>query len=493
MTEAITRGEYANVHAVLIAKDGHLVYEEYFKGIDRRWLDDGTKQEVSTVFGRDTLHGVRSVTKSITSAAFGLVLADGAIESLDEPLFDFFPEYTSLASPEKQKITLRHVLTMSAGLDWNEDEVALDGNENHETVMYTSQDPAGFILSRPIETEPGERWTYNGGLTTLLGYVVSRATGQSFGAYARERLFEPLGITQVEWGWAGERGEGLTGTNAWRDIPELQWSGSQPWSLVASPFVALWLRPRDLLKFGSLYLNRGCWNGRQVLPEEWVARSIQDHIERPGSPEEHGDGVTSSRAYGYQWWHDRFQLPYGKLTVHAAYGRGGQRIWVIPELGVTAVQLAGNYDDWKAGYQAERLLLERIVPWALGIDAMYQHQLSRPVLQVEPGDWPILKLTDKQRAAYIGKYDQEGDELTVRDAAGILELTLPGPGAVQLIPQGNHVFAVGRVIDFQTRKVFWPTERMVFEIDATGKAARYEWRNVETGSVSQTATRVHAD
>lgn len=203
--------------------------------------------------------------------------------------------------------------------------------------------------------------------------------------------------------------------------------------------------------------------------------------------------MTSRRAYGYQWYHELFQLPYGKLTVHAAYGRGGQRIWVIPELDVTAVQLAGGYDDWKASYQAERLLLERVVPWALGIDATYQHELSRPVLQVEPGEWPIVELTGEQRAAYIGVYDQAGDELTVRDTAGILELTLPGPGTIQLIPEGNHVFAVGRVKDGQPRRIFWPTERMVFEIDAMGKAARYAWTNVETGSVSSTATRVQAD
>lgn len=239
MTEALQRDEYPNVHAVLIAKDGKLVYEEYFEGIDRRWQADGRRRDMPTTFDRDMLHDVRSVAKSVTSAAFGLAVADGAIGSLDQPLLDFFPDYAYLATPERRRITLRHVLTMTAGLDWNENELPPTDPGYHEALMTETSDPAGFILARALDAEPGERWDYNGGLTTLLGIVVGRATGRSLGEYAQERLFDPLGIDRVEWGWLGADGLGGIGENAWKDVPELRWEGSEPWSNVASPPFAL--------------------------------------------------------------------------------------------------------------------------------------------------------------------------------------------------------------------------------------------------------------
>ena len=488
MTEAVRRGDYANVHSVLIVKDGRLVYEEYFEGLDRRWLENGTRQEVSTVFDRETLHDLRSVTKSVTSALFGLVMDGGRIESLDQPLADFFPQYPALAEPEKEHITLRHVLTMSAGFDWNETRVAPDGGTNHETIMYTKEDPAGYVLGRPMVNEPGETWNYSGGLTTLLGYVAARASGQSLGELARQKLFEPLGITQVEWGWAGVYGQGRVGRNAWRGIPELRWRGTEPWSAVASPCAALWLLPRDLLKVGSLYLNQGSWNGQQVLPQNWVEESLQNHIDRPDPQQVNGQGASSRYGYGYQWWHDHYQLPYGEVLSQAAYGLGGQRIWVIPELALTAVQLAGNYDDWKASYQAERLLLEHIVPWALGVEATYEHQVSRPVLRIEPGEWAPATLSEEERVRYVGVYDQAGDHLEISDEGGVLQLTLPVVGVVQLIPDGDHTFAVGTVEDNQPRDIYWPSARMVFVLDDGGDVLQYEW--VDGGEVGLVGKRM---
>ena len=154
MTEALRRGDYPNVHALLINKDGRLVYEEYFTGTDSRW-HGGHREDVSLVFDRDTLHDVRSVSKSITSALVGIALGPDAVDSLDRPLIDFFPADTVADTHHLRHIALRHALTMSAGLDWNEEHVPHTNPANHETAMLESADPAGFVLARPVVTEPG--------------------------------------------------------------------------------------------------------------------------------------------------------------------------------------------------------------------------------------------------------------------------------------------------------------------------------------------------
>jgi CubicO group peptidase (beta-lactamase class C family) len=361
MTEAIRRQEYANIHAVLIPRDGRLVYEEYFPGMDRRWRSD-QRETVRTIFHRDTLHDTRSVGKSITSALVGIALGAGAIASLDTPLVAFFPEHADLATPEKRRITLRHALSMNAGLDWNELDVPYTDPANHSERMHASTDPAGFLLARPMAGEPGKWWSYNSGLPTLLGLVISRATGQPFGAYAREVLFEPLGITDVEWG----------GPHAWTAIPELAWRGSQAWARVANPGGSLWIRPRDLLKFGSLYLHGGRWNGRQVIPAEWMEESTRRHITVTDSISDHGE-----HGYGYLWWHDRFRTDAGELEVHTASGNGGQRIFVIPSLNLAVTVLAGRYNDPEANWLPEQLLLRYIVPAARGSEQTRSSALAR--------------------------------------------------------------------------------------------------------------------
>ena len=496
MTEALRRDEYPNVHAVLIAKGGRLIYEEHFEGTAWLWTD-GQMEAISAEFDRETLLEVRSVTKSVTSAVFGIALESGAIASVDESVFDYFPDYADLATSEKQGISLHHLLTMSAGFEWT--EVLEDWDD--EQLLYANPDPAGFMLSRPLESEPGARWTYNGGLTTLLGLVIGRATGESFGEFARDRLFKPLGITDVEWGWQGTAEDPIPAEDgstyvsaccrmAWEDVEELRWEGTDPWASFASPSAGLWIRPRDLLKIGSLYLNGGRWNGRPVLTEEWVEQSLVNQIDRPDSLEEHGEGASSRRGYGYQWWHDRYELPYGALTVHAAYGNGGQRIWIVPELELVAVQVTGNYNLWYASYQAERLLLERILPWALGIEATYEHEIARSVRHLESGEWSSTTLTPQERARYVGSYDFAGERLMIYQENDALRFELPGQGVVDLLPVGDHVFAAGLVEGGEPTKIYWPDERLRFVLDETGEGERFEWIEVATGEVTSVGTRV---
>jgi CubicO group peptidase (beta-lactamase class C family) len=321
MTGAIhTHPEY-NVHALVIEHDGRLVYEEYFSGKDERWgvpLGDVT-------FTRDTKHDLRSVTKSVVSALVGIAQASGAIESLDAPLLDYFPELKELQVPERRQITIRHALMMASGLQWRED-VHYNDPTNDEIVMTRSSDPMRYVLSRPIAAPPGSVWLYNGGTTQVVGTIVQRATMQRLDEYARKVLFTPLGITDME--WLGN----LSG--------------------VPSAASGLRLRPRDLAKFGSLYLHEGRWNGRQVIPAGWVKESTQRRLKLPGQ---------LLRGYAYQWWHACYGTPAGLVEVPTAVGNGMQRIFLLRDRRTVVTALVGLYNNFKLN-PPERLLLDFILP-----------------------------------------------------------------------------------------------------------------------------------
>ena len=247
MAESILAHPDLNVHAVLIERSGRLVYEEYFSGKDELY---GSPLGV-VVFNRDTKHDIRSVTKSVVSALVGIAAGSGAIGSLDTPLLDYFPDTKDLQVPERRQITIRHALTMSAGLEWNE-EVPYNDPRNDEIAMTRNRDPIRYVLGRAIVAPPGTSWRYNGGTTQVLGTIVQRAAKQPLLDYARAVLLSPLGITDVQ--WLGH----LDG--------------------VPSAASGLRLRPRDLAKFGSLYLNDGLWNGHRVLPPGWARESTRRRL-----------------------------------------------------------------------------------------------------------------------------------------------------------------------------------------------------------------------
>ena len=472
MTEAIRRGDYRNVHAVLIVKDGHLVYEEYFDGRDRRPESSDYGAMVSHTFDRESLHTTRSAGKSFTSALVGVALDAGFIDSLDAPLLRYFPEYEDIVDDDVRKISLRHLLTMSAGLDWNEDELSYADPGNDERLISESDDPARFLLNRSVVNEPGSQWEYNSGLSAMIGLVLHRATGESFATYARENLFEPLEIKRFDW----------TGPPAWAEHPAFVWEGDEEWPKLdtrsSQPAGSLWLRPRDMLKFGYVYLYRGKWTDRQVIPSEWVVASLEPQIERFSTS--YPNGSVRRAAYGYQWWFDHFELPYGDVTVHSAYGNGGQKIWVVPSLGLAAIHLAGNYNLRGNGWEAERLLYERILPWAMDIETTYHHQPSMSPVDVDSKDWQMLELSTADRAIYPGVYLEGGEQIRIRDLDGRLQLLPPlGMGPLDLVPLGEHTFALGVVEGALVRQVYVPDERLLFVVDREGDVLRYEFRGAD--------------
>lgn len=332
MTEAIRAGEYGNIHAVVIERDGKLVYEQYFEGEDQSW---GARLG-HVRFGRASLHDLRSVTKSVVSTLVGIAIDRGDIPSVDTPLYELLPDYAHMLEGDKRAITLRHVLGMSAGLDWKEWDVPYGDPENDERKLYEAPDPIAFALDKALVAEPGSVHNYSGGLTQILAAVVEEATGQGILCFAQEVLFRPLFIYDVVW----RTEDGTTPVAAY----------------------GLRLRARDLAKLGSVFLGGGTWNGRQIVSEAWVNESLQSHlpVTQVGPPPE----FVSHIGYGYQWWRLHYRLGDRIIEAPSAVGNGNQRIIIIPELQLSVTVFAGEYNtnSMTVAYFPDRLVLDYLLP-----------------------------------------------------------------------------------------------------------------------------------
>jgi CubicO group peptidase (beta-lactamase class C family) len=315
ITGATRQGTYPNTHAVLIEYDGRLIYEQYFAGSDERWGQPIGERK----FDANSLHDLRSASKSVTSALLGIALEKDFEKALVRPIGSFFPRLK--LRPELNAVTLHHVLTMTAGLEWNEMTVPYTDPKNDEVQMYTVKDPVELVLSRPLRDKPGTRWYYNGGLTQVLAGVVTQISGKPFGVFAKEVLFSPLGVTQYEW------------------VGPPIWDASMP--AAAS---GLRMRGRDLARFGSVFLHHGEWQGRQIVPSTWVELSTRRQVQNIG--EWHG---SADWGYGYQWWVGR---PAG-YEAAVARGNGNQRVFVAPKERVAVTIFAGEYNKFEG--HSERL------------------------------------------------------------------------------------------------------------------------------------------
>jgi len=177
----------ANIHSVVVIRRGTLLFEHYRNGDDECW---GVPLG-NVAHGPETKHDLRSVTKSVTSLLLGIALERKLIGSIDEPMFNWFPEYSDLRTPDKERISLRHLLTMSAGFEWDE-FIPYNDPKNSEVRMLMSSDQYRYTLEQPVASPPGQVWNYNSGGSALLGAVVSKAAGNALDRVAREFLLEPL-------------------------------------------------------------------------------------------------------------------------------------------------------------------------------------------------------------------------------------------------------------------------------------------------------------
>jgi CubicO group peptidase (beta-lactamase class C family) len=263
------------VLSFMVIRHGSIVYEKYYRGNNQ-----------------DSLVVVYSVTKSVISALTGIAIRDGYFSGVDRKLPDIFPHYFSDNSdPRKREITIKHLLTMTAGLEIADDE-----------AWAKSPDWCKYVIDRPLVHKPGEKFDYNSGLTNVLSVIITKTTGMTTKEFADKHLFGPLGITDY----------------TWSQDPQGYYLGG--WGLR--------LTPRDMAKFGYLYLREGMHNGQQIVPRQWVQESVTLH-----SYPEKTDG------YGYAWWLDKLEdrVHGKKYQAFFALGYGGQFIWVVPELDIITV------------------------------------------------------------------------------------------------------------------------------------------------------------
>jgi len=266
-------GNGYGIQSLLIVKNGYLVFERY-----------------GYLHTPDTIHVLNSTTKSFVSALVGIAVSEGYIAGIEDRMLDYFDDISvENMSQDKKKITIEQLLKMRSGMEWNDREILME--------YFMSENAVQYILDKRMVDEPDTKWHYNSGSSHLLSAIITRTTGKSAAEYARIKLFMPLGISRYEW-------------NA--DRQDINRGG-----------LGLAMTPRDMAKFGYLYLNKGKWNNDQIIPEEWVTVSTSVH----------SDTYWSGK-YGYHWW-----IP--DESCFASQGANGQNIYVYPEKNIVIVYTAG--------------------------------------------------------------------------------------------------------------------------------------------------------
>jgi CubicO group peptidase (beta-lactamase class C family) len=277
----------------LVMRHGAVVVEEYFNG-----------------FGPDDAHNVHSVSKSMLSTLIGIAVERGEIEGVDQRLADILPDYfAKVEDRRKLDLTVRHLLTMTGGLDWTEDATEYQVDDQADWVQA--------ILDRPLAARPGRVFRYNTGLTHLGSAVLTEATGMSTCEYAMRWLFDPLGVTVEHWG---------------RD-PQGYFTGG----------FDLYLTARELAAFGQLHLAGGVWDGEELISSGFVSEAAEPHAED----------------YGYLWW---LQEVDGRL-VQTAWGYGGQFIYVIEDLDLVVV-MTTDTQHIAADFDGLPILADYVIPAA---------------------------------------------------------------------------------------------------------------------------------
>jgi CubicO group peptidase (beta-lactamase class C family) len=321
----IRAGRYGHVDRMLVIRHGRIAVDaSYAHAYDRIYGDSAKVASPLNAhdpagpynyynpwwhptYRRGDLHSLQSVTKTVTSVIIGAAIARGDFPSIDTAVLRFFDSSTvANVDDRKRRLTIRHLLTMTGGLDWNESLPYIDPN-NSASGMEASPDWVRFTIDRPMMREPGTQWNYSSGESALLAHVFRQATGTDVEEYAARNLFAPLGIER----WF------------WKRTP----SGS------ADTEGGLYLEARDLARIWQLMLQDGVWNGRRVLSHEWVQASVAPQVAV-------GSGPNAPR-YGYLWWlyHDPIN---SAKYVWSGSGFGGQFPMAFPTLDMVVVFNAWN-------------------------------------------------------------------------------------------------------------------------------------------------------
>ncbi len=310
LEDSIRLNSIVNTQSVLIAKDGQLIYENYFSGYNANIPQD-----------------MRSASKSISSAIIGICIDQQLINNEKEKIFKYLPEeYALFSDNQKKRISIKSCLTMSSGLDAIDFGIERESYAS-ENKYQQKMDFTKHILSAPMLSKPEAHANYGSANPYLLGVIANEVVREPLSVFMDENLFQPLGITNY--------------------IIQTDRQGN--------PYFGggMYLTPRDMLKFGQLYLNKGLWNKQQIIAAEWVEKSLKNYLVLENTKDKNG--------YGYLWWHHQYQIEDKIINTIEARGAGGQYIFLIPALNTTVVITSANFRNGKF-QQPEKILKAYILP-----------------------------------------------------------------------------------------------------------------------------------
>ncbi|WP_107038593.1 serine hydrolase domain-containing protein [Brumimicrobium mesophilum] len=301
-----------NTHSVLISKNGKIIYENYFHG-----------------YNENLPHDMKSASKSISSAFVGLAKDHELFDNVNQSIFEFLPEeYQKHNEGLKSKIDIKSLLTMSSGLDAIDYGINSNSKSSATEDNYQmSQDWTASVLEAPMIHPPNKKANYGSANPYLLGLAMDSLVDIPLELFVDQNLFQPLGISNY-----------IIQTD-----------------LKGKPYFGggMYLTPKDMLKFGEMYLNSGKVNEKQVLPKEWIEESFKNY--RPLENTEDKNG------YGYFWWHHIYEVNGKTIKSIEARGAGGQYIFIVPELNIVSVITSGNFRNGKT-QQPESIFEKYILP-----------------------------------------------------------------------------------------------------------------------------------
>jgi len=309
LEQAVGDDTYKSINGVIVIKSGQLLIERYFSGTER-----------------DDTHNPRSVSKTFTATILGIAIDQGFIESVDQPLGDFYNlrDFDNF-SAKKAAVTLRQLITMSSGFDGYDFEQDSPGNEE---FMYPQPNWVDWTLNLPMaeDRNPGDEWRYFTAGIVVLGDILNRAVPGGLESYAHEVLFGPLGISNYEWQHTPQRVANTAG-------------GAQ-------------LTALDFAKFGELYRVRGRWGDRAIVPETWAADSVRPVI----------DTTVEGNRYSYLWWHKSYDVNGESWPTAYCTGNGGNKIFVFDDQELVIVITASAYGRRYMHGQVDEMMEQYILP-----------------------------------------------------------------------------------------------------------------------------------
>lgn len=267
-------GNHTDIYGALVIKDDNIIGEYYKEG-----------------YNQDSIFTLQSCSKSVTSSLIGIAIDKGYIRDVNVPISEYFPEILESNNQNLKEITIWHLLTHTSGLNMND--------TNNWNEWRISENWVDYILSRGSKSKPGTRFDYSTGNSHLLSVILQKATGMTAYDFGKKYLFEPLGMESVKC----------------ELDPQGYSDGGNGFSM----------NVYDMAKFGRLFLNKGEWEGKQIISQNWIEESTKVQFDRK----------AGSANYGYQWWVRTFGSQ--KYDAYFAQGHWGQFIFVIPEINLMVV------------------------------------------------------------------------------------------------------------------------------------------------------------